>query len=59
MNEWELNVSAACLNARTHPRAKGAGPHWLRCLHTRDDVRCVLPEGHVGDHQEPKGEEQK
>ncbi len=56
MADWDLNVSAACLDARTHPRPKGVNPHWLRCLYTRDGERCTLPEGHQGDHEGPKEE---
>jgi hypothetical protein len=40
--------------ARTHPRDKGAPPHWLRCQHVNDnEQRCLKGDGHTDEHTYP------
>ena len=47
----------AARDAHMKPRDKGAAPHWVRCTWYRDWNRCLLAEGHPGEHTFPKESE--
>lgn len=41
----------ALAHATTHPREKGAAPHWLRCDAVFYGRRCVKGSGHADGHE--------
>lgn len=38
-------------HARQRPREKNASPHYVRCEWYRDESRCLLADGHAGEHK--------
>lgn len=55
--QWVEDLLRARDNAISGPRDKGAAPHWMRCDYfDTDGKRCLLIDGHPGDHKPPKAE---